>query len=238
MHNDVAGTSAEQDKSRLTTHAAAPHSSSTTRGRSTPSPIPSDRFSTPELVSPPPSSPRRNDRSPANRPSAASGPANSAGGSDRAGQKNRAFQRYSPPHQQQVEDEEGESWDDFGGGSKGDAHDKRVPYGDQDDDNMPSDLRSSLDRWHDGKSQEPLLASKDGERHPGYDSPPRPPLSRRSTAKFHERDPDLEAKRATRKRYTYAGFFLILSLISFAVQTETAVYIQSQLHWEKAYCML
>ncbi|KIW00290.1 uncharacterized protein PV09_08180 [Verruconis gallopava] len=103
---------------------------------------------------------------------------------------------------------------------------------------MPSDLRSSLDRYHDGKSHEPLLATKDGEQHPGYDSPPRPPPSRRSTTKFHERDPELEAKKATRKRYTYAGFFLILSLVSFAVQTETAVYIQSQLHWEKAYCML
>jgi hypothetical protein len=106
------------------------------------------------------------------------------------------------------------------------------------DDDMPSDLRPSLDRYHDGKSHEPLLSSKDGEQHPGYDSPPRPPLSRRSTAKFTERDAELEARRATRKRYTYAGFFLILSLISFAVQTETAVYIQSKLHWEKAYCML
>ena len=46
------------------------------------------------------------------------------------------------------------------------------------------------------------------------------------------------ARHATRKRYTYAAFFLVLSLISFAVQTETAVYIQSQLHWNKAYCML
>ncbi|EOD45563.1 hypothetical protein GTA08_BOTSDO01503 [Neofusicoccum parvum] len=60
--------------------------------------------------------------------------------------------------------------------------------------------------------------------------------SRRRT--FHERDPDLEAKTATRKRYTYAAAFLVLSLISFAVQTETAVYIQHHLGWNKAYTML
>lgn len=36
----------------------------------------------------------------------------------------------------------------------------------------------------------------------------------------------------------YAAFFLLVSLISFVVQTETAVYIQHELHWDKAYCML
>jgi hypothetical protein len=99
---------------------------------------------------------------------------------------------------------------------------------------MPSDLRPSLDRHNDGRSYQPLLA-KD-RQEPGYDSPPLPALSRRST--FHERDPEGEARYATKKRYSYAAFFLVLSLISFAVQTETAVYIQSQLHWQKAYCML
>ncbi|EON64067.1 hypothetical protein W97_03297 [Coniosporium apollinis CBS 100218] len=99
---------------------------------------------------------------------------------------------------------------------------------------MPSDLRPPYHRPNDGRSQQPLLASK-GE--PRYDSPTRPPLlTRRST--FRERDPDLEAKSATRKRYTYAGAFLLLSLISFTVQTETAVYIQHNLGWNKAYCML
>lgn len=104
----------------------------------------------------------------------------------------------------------------------------------EDDTDMPSDLRPPYHRPNDGRSQQPLLASK-GE--PRYDSPTRPPLStRRST--FRERDPDLEAKSATRKRYTYAGAFLLLSLITFTVQTETAVYIQHNLGWNKAYCML
>jgi len=109
---------------------------------------------------------------------------------------------------------------------------------DDDDNNldMPSDLRPALGRLHTGgKSQTPLLSGKGGS---GYDSPPvRPALvQRRST--FREQDPEVSAKNATRQRYIYATFFLVLSLISFVIQTETAVYIQHNLHWNKAYCML
>jgi hypothetical protein len=60
----------------------------------------------------------------------------------------------------------------------------------------------------------------------------------RRASTFHERDPQVEARSATRKKYAYAAGFLVLSLISFTVQTETAVYIQHTLHWNKAYCML
>jgi drug/metabolite transporter (DMT)-like permease len=35
-----------------------------------------------------------------------------------------------------------------------------------------------------------------------------------------------------------AGIFLLLSLVSFVIQTETAVYIQHELGWKKAYSML
>jgi hypothetical protein len=221
MHNDVGTKFAE----RISPDYLQPVNS-TSRSATTPSPVPSGYISTPELISPPSS--RRNSRSPS--PLATTQPAfaqaSGAGGFALAGQQsNKAFQRYS-------EDAEEEGWDDFGSSKGDDDH-----HNDLDPDDMPSDLRSSLDRYDDGKSQEPLLSSKDGA-HPGYDSPPRPGLSRRSTSKFHERDPEVEAKRATKKRYTYAAFFLVLSLVSFAVQTETAVYIQSQLHWEKAYCML
>lgn len=104
-----------------------------------------------------------------------------------------------------------------------------------DDHDMPSDLRPSYHRPTDGRSQTPLLGSKADA--PGYDSPTRPALlTRRST--FHERDPITQATYETRKRYTYAAIFLALSLVSFTVQTETAVYIQHQLEWEKPYCML
>jgi hypothetical protein len=100
---------------------------------------------------------------------------------------------------------------------------------------MPADALPPLLR---GKSQEPLL---DPSRSPhstvGYDSPPRPaPASRRST--FHGREPEVLARQATRRRYTLAALFLILSLVSFCVQTETAAYIQKKLKWDKAYCML
>lgn len=56
---------------------------------------------------------------------------------------------------------------------------------------------------------------------------------------FRSRSPKFQTPAdQTRKKYIYASFFLVLSLISFVVQTETAVYIQHQLHWNKAYCML
>ncbi|KAF2102665.1 hypothetical protein NA57DRAFT_31985 [Rhizodiscina lignyota] len=99
---------------------------------------------------------------------------------------------------------------------------------------MPSDLRPPLHRHHDGRSQQPLLTGKP----PAYDDRDDLPAvsPRRST--FHERDPDVLAARATRQRYIYASFFLVLSLVSFVVQTETAVYIANELKWRKSYCML
>lgn len=105
------------------------------------------------------------------------------------------------------------------------------------DEDMPSDLRPSLHRPADGSKSyiQPLLSN--GDKHHDYASPHRPPLTTRRSS-FKERDPGLAAKAATRKKYTYAGCFLILSLISFTIQTETAVYIQHTLKWNKAYCML
>ncbi|RII16436.1 hypothetical protein CUC08_Gglean002874 [Alternaria sp. MG1] len=102
---------------------------------------------------------------------------------------------------------------------------------DEHDAAMPSDLRPSID-VRDGRANAPLLGRKteDDSMDEG--------LLGRSTHHFHERDPELQAKHETRKKYTYAAFLLALSLVSFTVQTETAVYIQHQLKWEKPYCML
>lgn len=102
---------------------------------------------------------------------------------------------------------------------------------------MPSDLRPPFHRPTEGRSHQPLLGNKRDDRR-SYDSPILRPAMGRRRSTFHERDPDLEAKTATRKRYTYASAFLALSLVSFAVQTETAVYIQHHLGWNKAYTML
>lgn len=100
------------------------------------------------------------------------------------------------------------------------------------------DERPPMHRPGDGRSQMPLLKEDRGRQ--SYDSPngsARPPFhARRST--FRSKSPDIEGLADTRKKYTYAAFFLVLSLISFVVQTETAVYIQHELGWNKAYCML
>lgn len=104
------------------------------------------------------------------------------------------------------------------------------------------DRRPNLHRPTNGRSHQPLLQKDDDEERgrTGYEGSPvpaeRPHFSRRST--MRSRSPDTQAKLATKKKYTYAAFFLGLSLISFVVQTETAVYIQHELGWNKAYCML
>ncbi|MCJ1474422.1 hypothetical protein MMC13_003080, partial [Lambiella insularis] len=94
--------------------------------------------------------------------------------------------------------------------------------------------RPPFHRPTDGRSQQPLLKEERGR--PSYDPPngsARPTFSaRRST--FRSRSPDFEAQTATSRKYTYAAFFLGLSLVSFVIQTETASYIQNELGWNKA----
>ena len=60
--------------------------------------------------------------------------------------------------------------------------------------------------------------------------------SRRNT--LRSRSPATHARLAAKKKYTYAAVFLIVSLVSFCVQTELAAYVQHELGWNKAYCML
>ncbi|KAM5352569.1 hypothetical protein ACJ41O_005291 [Fusarium nematophilum] len=65
----------------------------------------------------------------------------------------------------------------------------------------------------------------------------RPSFSRRST--MRSRSPRaVGAESSTRKKYTYAAFFLVVSLVSFCVQTELSAHIQHDLGWDKAYCMM
>lgn len=104
---------------------------------------------------------------------------------------------------------------------------------DEQDAAMPSDLRPSMERERDGRANAPLLGN-----HKDEDEGVENGGLSRSTHHFHERDPESQAKFETRRKYTYAAFLLALSLVSFTVQTETAVYIQHQLKWEKPYCML
>ena len=124
-----------------------------------------------------------------------------------------------------------EDWDD-------DNFDESDPLA-HDSSKMPSDLRPPFHRPTDGKSGTPLLDphKKENGYASGEASPPVPPLIRRRST-FKERDPDAAAKSATRKRYSYAAFFLAVSLVSFTIQTETAVYIKKHLGWSKSYAML
>ncbi|PFH63362.1 hypothetical protein XA68_12326 [Ophiocordyceps unilateralis] len=83
----------------------------------------------------------------------------------------------------------------------------------------------------------------DADAEPGldqdHDESRPPPFSRRST--MRSRSPlaaAAQAQAATRKKYTYAAFFLVISLVTFAIQTELSAHIQHDLGWDKAYCMM
>src|SRR2546421_5182065 len=105
--------------------------------------------------------------------------------------------------------------------------------------------RPPLQRPTDGRSHQPLLEDQledDNRGRTGYDSDSEAweDAERRRVirSQLRSRSPGTVAKLANRKKYTYAAFFLLLSLVSFVIQTETAVYIQHELKWDKAYCML
>ncbi|KAH6627238.1 hypothetical protein B0J18DRAFT_163969 [Chaetomium sp. MPI-SDFR-AT-0129] len=83
---------------------------------------------------------------------------------------------------------------------------------------------------------------------PANTSQHRPRLSRHGTATstttimMRSRSPALAAAAAARaeasRKYTYAAIFLVISLVSFTVQTMLASQIQHDLGWDKAYCMM
>ncbi|KAL8946458.1 MAG: hypothetical protein Q9222_007150 [Ikaeria aurantiellina] len=100
------------------------------------------------------------------------------------------------------------------------------------------DSRPPLHRPTDGRSQVPLLKDERGRSsNTEANGNARPAFAaRRST--FRSKSPDMAGSAATKRKYIYAAFFLILSLIAFVVQTETAVYIQKKLGWKKPYAML
>jgi len=55
---------------------------------------------------------------------------------------------------------------------------------------------------------------------------------------MRSRSPAAAKGLATKKKYMLATVFLVLSLVSFVVQTEATVYVQSNLGWKKPYLML
>ncbi|KAI0905212.1 hypothetical protein F4823DRAFT_149518 [Ustulina deusta] len=52
------------------------------------------------------------------------------------------------------------------------------------------------------------------------------------------RSPEATAHAAAREKYVLAAVFLVVCLVSFVVQAELGRYVQHELGWNKAYCML
>ncbi|TPX06732.1 uncharacterized protein E0L32_002228 [Thyridium curvatum] len=120
---------------------------------------------------------------------------------------------------------------------------------------MEEDYRPPMLRHADGRSAAPLLYAEGtpdrgrmsyiGSRRgspqaallsaTGAETPTRPTFSRRST--MRSRSPPAHARMAARKKYMYAAFFLVVSLVSFTVQTMLGAWVQRN-GWDKAYCML
>ncbi|KAF7713148.1 Solute carrier protein, family 35 member F3/F4 protein [Penicillium ucsense] len=102
--------------------------------------------------------------------------------------------------------------------------------------------RPPMHRPNDGRSQQPLLKDDHSPRLDrssfSHDTEHRPMLHHTRRPTIQSRNSEYDATQATRKKYIIAAGFLLLSLASFVVQTETAVYIQHELHWDKPYCML
>ncbi|ETN38216.1 uncharacterized protein HMPREF1541_06247 [Cyphellophora europaea CBS 101466] len=113
------------------------------------------------------------------------------------------------------------------------------------------DLTDMSGRGPRGPSHAPLLRDEDdkAEYRGRRTSPTYEPSNMESSFHSHQTGRSVHTLRSTspnypdpenltRRKYYYAAFFLVVSLISFVVQTETAVYIQHELKWDKAYCML
>lgn len=105
----------------------------------------------------------------------------------------------------------------------------------------PNISTSDIDRGRPGY-RPPRRLSADSHVPPSLLAPagqerlaPQAMLSRQGS--FRSRSPSSNARLAARQKYTYAAFFLVLSLISFTVQTELAAWVQHA-GWNKAYCML
>ncbi|KAL8669818.1 MAG: hypothetical protein Q9168_005609 [Polycauliona sp. 1 TL-2023] len=117
-------------------------------------------------------------------------------------------------------------------------HEGSISGHEEDDDDAEMDTRPPYHRPTEGRSGVPLLkdergrsdvSSQNGSARPNF-------AARRST--FRSKSPDMAGSAATKQKYLYAGFFLLMSLIAFVVQTETASYIQNKLGWQKPYAML
>ncbi|ATY65760.1 DUF6 domain protein, putative [Cordyceps militaris CM01] len=100
----------------------------------------------------------------------------------------------------------------------------------------PDDTVAGISAAERGRSNGTLTPNRAAV--PAITSGARPALSRRSTAMRSRSPRGFAAEQAARKKYTYAAFFLVVSLVAFCLQTELSAYIQHDLGWDKAYCMM
>ncbi|KAI0813198.1 NADP-dependent oxidoreductase domain-containing protein [Xylaria sp. FL0064] len=105
--------------------------------------------------------------------------------------------------------------------------------------------RPSLGHPVDGHSDMPLLEkAEDGEHRRSHGAssfdalePPRSTASTSSAAP-PRRPGEATTHAEARKKYLVAALFLVVCLVSFVVQAELGRYVQHELGWNKAYCML
>ncbi|KAI0402576.1 NADP-dependent oxidoreductase domain-containing protein [Xylaria palmicola] len=62
--------------------------------------------------------------------------------------------------------------------------------------------------------------------------------TRTRTPTVRPSSPDVQTRAAARRKYILAAAFLVVCLVSFVLQTELGRYVQHELGWNKAYCML
>jgi drug/metabolite transporter (DMT)-like permease len=113
--------------------------------------------------------------------------------------------------------------------SKSAAMDRLETDRDRDRDaELDADLDAALDDTR-GRGTDPLMGGEPRSHQASFHS-------RRS--RLRSRSPDAHAASTVRTKYTIAGVFLVLCLVAFVVQTELSAYVQKDLGWNKAYCML
>ncbi|KAI1747274.1 hypothetical protein F4782DRAFT_521614 [Xylaria castorea] len=128
---------------------------------------------------------------------------------------------------------------------------------DTDTDTMSDRSRPPLLRPTDSHSGMPLLEKDDDRERLGHShgsdsldsratTPlPAPAVSTSAAARALSRTSGVrsqssavQVRAAARRKYVTAGAFLVVCLVAFVLQTELGRYVQHELGWNKAYCML
>ncbi|KAI0187032.1 hypothetical protein F4808DRAFT_365189 [Astrocystis sublimbata] len=159
-----------------------------------------------------------------------------------------------PPRLKKKDDRDSDDSDSDEEEEEEDDDDEDDSDEDTDSDTMSKSSRPAHLRPTDSHSGMPLLEKDDERERLGHgrgsgarSTTPLPAptvstpagaraLSRAST--MRSQAPADQARAAARRKYIIAGIFLVVCLVSFVLQTELGRYVQHELGWNKAYCML